>query len=185
VKPATPEKARKLIIWSSYMSWTENKHFLPRANVLMVLLPFLWITACTADTQKSATQPESVSSVWSVNLLVTGGFAGINRQLTLDSTGRMTIKNRRKNQSWTVQASDKLVQEVGELSKTTAEQDVEFSSQRPGSDCYDCFNYQLTIKFDSTSKSLDFGGFPQKDSVKWQLVQLLQPHLNQGAIREK
>ena len=108
--------------------------------------------ASTATAQTTGATPSvtpalatcEVSGPWQVELNVTGGFAGIERRVELDQTGRYEAKDEQSGQ--TVEgraASDVMADVVGGLSSLCQA----VNDSRPPV-CADCFSYFLQAAID-------------------------------------
>src|SRR5262245_53662058 len=98
------------------------------------LIALLWLACALAGPPAQAGGPEG----WRLTLAVTGGIAGVDRQLTLASTGDVTTVDRRRGTRMTGRTPDTELAAIGSLVAGLKPLDA----SRPAV-CADCFNYAL------------------------------------------
>ena len=145
----------------------------------------LFLSACTGADTESPTATQPVNREWSVNMEVSGGFAGIRQGLTVSSTRRVTVEDHRTNRTTTFLGTDEQIAAIGQLVKTYVESDaISTAKQKPGK-CADCFNYTLIAQSNGVTKTSNLDGFPEKDTIEWQLVRAMVPYLKELAPKGK
>ena len=96
---------------------------------------------------KSSTQ--DARQTWQVTLQLMGGFAGIDRELELASTGELKVTDRRRGTERVGQAS---ASELAQIASMVA--NVVWVNPARESTCRDCLQYQLRIRL--STRSLHF-----------------------------
>ena len=89
-------------------------------------------TACSAPTN------------WTIQYNRSGGFAGFNESMTLDSGGNLTVKSERPPADVQETISDDQVKEISKL----LGQACPFETDSSKDSCADCFMYDLNIQMD-------------------------------------
>jgi hypothetical protein len=127
---------------------------------LRLLLLAIFLSACGVNARPSETDgvfptpdgtetggapssaPCDFGGTWSVNLLVSGGLAGVQQELLLSSDGQASYTDRSGSlpTTWTLGTED--LQELQRLLETACPFESQVS--RPSS-CRDCFVYRLEI----------------------------------------
>jgi hypothetical protein len=89
-------------------------------------------TACSAPTN------------WTIQYNRSGGFAGFNQSITLDSSGNLTVKSERPPADMQETISDDQVKAISKL----LGQACPFEMDSSKDSCADCFIYDLNIQMD-------------------------------------
>lgn len=89
-----------------------------------------------------ALSPTSMSMDWSVRFSVSGGFAGLNRQLVISSDGAASATDRKSNRQAALQLTDSELTSLGEL--VLAVKPPQTTGSLPA--CADCFVYELGLR---------------------------------------
>lgn len=106
------------------------------------------ISACNPD-GSSPGYPENKTCAWTAELLLTGGFAGVERSISLSSSGQATITDLEKNARTELQLPAEKMKELTSLLIDAGK----FEEYPLSNDCVDCFNYAMVITLcDSTSR---------------------------------
>jgi hypothetical protein len=109
---------------------------------LILLVAALWLVSCAApEPEITYTAPELETESWSVKLTVSGGIAGIQRNIQVDETGKYTVTDEQAGNTQTGELTDV---ELAELESLVT--GFEFSSPKTPSMCADCFVYDLEIQ---------------------------------------
>lgn len=159
---------------------TKNLSF----NRLFVLGIAALICGCTvAMPTPGSEQLGKEKENWRIELAVSGGFAGVNKYVEVDSSGKARAMDRKRGLERESRATPpmitKLDQLVNELFSTPPSLE-----QKPKKRCYDCFEYRLTTKMATKTRSEKISGYPQSNSVKWQLIQTLVPFMEEVLTKE-
>lgn len=92
------------------------------------------------------TQPASAPSsavpaeeAWRLEFHLSGGFAGLNRELELSSTGELSAADRRRDTHVAARVSSDEIAKIGSLIPVTP------ASPTGKSGCADCFLYDITL----------------------------------------
>ena len=93
---------------------------------------------------KSSSQ--DARQTWQVTLQLMGGFAGIDRELELASTGELKVTDRRRGTERVGQAS---ASELAQIASMVA--NLESVDPARESTCRDCLRYQLRIRLSKRS----------------------------------
>lgn len=116
---------------------------------VILLLLACCLASCRALPGSGGPTPD-LGGAWSITLTQSGGFAGVQRVVTVSADGRVVAHDVRADQSGSVQLS------ASELS-TLAEQVAAAALLQPtrtDSGCADCFLYD--VKIDSAAGSASF-----------------------------
>lgn len=155
------------------------------SKIIPVLLIGILLSACggmIANTQSPeiANTPRSqpskacdTPSNWTIRFNRSGGFAGFNETMTLDSGGRLTIQSERPPAEEERVISDDQVEAITDLLIRACPFEVE--PDKGG--CADCFFYDLTIQMDGRSYAVQASDVTLTDDLQplvGELSQLLQ-----------
>jgi hypothetical protein len=88
--------------------------------------------------------------MWSVTFRVSGGFAGVNRDLEISSTGGARAVDRRSGTEATIRVPDSELAALGAVVTGATPQPMTRHSS-----CRDCFTYHLEIRIDDQRLSVD------------------------------
>jgi hypothetical protein len=89
--------------------------------------------------------PSQVSSAWTVRLVVSGGFAGLAREIAVNgATGRVTLTDQKTGERDDQPLSDPDRVEITQLVQTLPK----VLSNRVNNDCNDCFSFDLSVSRD-------------------------------------
>lgn len=86
-------------------------------------------------------ETEDQSSSWEAELLITGGFAGVQRGIKISSTGEVIIHGGNNNLQGQVQLSREDIEKFSRLINEIKE--VRVQANPPA--CADCFQYELNV----------------------------------------
>ena len=87
------------------------------------------------------------TSEWIVALGVSGGFAGWIKNISVDSSGKTIVNDLRQNKSSQKIISNKELSELSKLLEQLKSSTLEPESTKPSSLCSDCFQYELSIRW--------------------------------------
>lgn len=112
--------------------------------------------------------------------MITGGFAGIQRQLRLSSKGNLIATDLKKKRSIEQHvSSEQLTDITGMLKKIDFSRIPEGRSKFLNS-CADCFQYTLIVVIDGQEHRQRFNDVSLRDSEYAPLIALLSSLLNQA-----
>ncbi len=103
----------------------------------MAALLSLCLPGCGAQ-RATTTAPDDS---WQVTFLVSGGFAGLDRQLVLASSGDATATDRRRNRQVTRPLSRDALKEIDSLIASAVSIDLPNRTQ-----CRDCYAYDIDVR---------------------------------------
>jgi hypothetical protein len=119
---------------------------------------------------------------WNIVYGVSGGFAGIRRQMELESTGKATATDLRQKRTVEQQAtSEQMTKILNALSK------IDFAETQSGlsNNCRDCFEYTIIIFNDGQQYRLHFNDLSLRSSPCAELAGLLSNMMNQALAKPK
>lgn len=134
------------------MKTTNNSHIKQSVTFISGLLVILgMLTGC--EPQNGASPAESSgppkAANWSAELLITGGFAGVHRRLSVNGQGAAQFTDRKTNTKISATLTDKQLYDLAELVKNTPVGKGATNGKTPG--CRDCFQYDLTFQYQQRS----------------------------------
>ena len=115
-----------------------------KTGFLSVLLSFAILLIACNPTTSDTTSP---SANWSVKLTLSGGFAGLNRSISLNQDGQAIYIDKRAKSRVEKQVTKADLQTVAKLVKILSPSD---ETVRGPSQCRDCINYVLAASYDGT-----------------------------------
>ena len=151
---------------------------------LFVAVVAALVCGCTSATPTPGSeQPGTEKEHWRIELVVSGGFAGVNKYIEVDSSGKARAMDRKRGLDRESRATPQMVARLGQLVNEL------FSTpplleQKPKNRCYDCFEYRLTTNMATKTRNEKISGYPQNNSVKWQLIQTLVPFMEEVLTKE-
>lgn len=132
------------------------------SKIIPILISVILLSACggapastpspeplgtpTSPPKTACSSPEN----WTIQYNRSGGFAGFNETLTLDSDGSLMIKSERPPVDEQTTISDEQVNGITEL----LVQACPFETESTKGVCADCFFYDLNIQMDGRSYSV-------------------------------
>ena len=114
--------------------------------------PTLEPLATAPAATRSTTTECSPPSTWQIELNRSGGFAGLEESLTLDSTGSLVVQSERPPKNVQKTISRDQVDAITEL----LVQACPFKIEPAKKECADCFVYDLKIQMDEHTYSEQF-----------------------------
>lgn len=140
-----------------------------------------WIGCSTSlTTAPVPSKQDAPHEVWQLTLQLTGGFAGLDRQLELASTGELKVTDRRRGTQVTTQAPAgelaQIASMVGDLKSVDAVRE---------STCRDCIQYELRIQLTGRSLLLRVNDVSVVGTPGEPLVKVLTGALNRELSRQR
>jgi len=110
----------------------------------------LLLASCSSVGQKpspSSAKPANLfqTTTWKVDLQLSGGFAGLDRALTLSSNGELTVEDRNQRSRVAKQAT---AQELDQIATLVAKIKSLPAIPRGDSRCRDCLSYNISVDVD-------------------------------------
>jgi len=121
--------------------------------------------------------PSSISEPWQLSLEVSGGFAGIHRQLTLTNTGELAATDHITGANGAVQLS---AAELGEVAGLVSQIQVPAASSGDLPPCNDCFEYKLGVSLKGDQFEVVANDISLEDSPFAPLVRKLNDLLHKS-----
>lgn len=100
---------------------------------------------------QSATTVCSFPSSWTIQYHRTGGIAGFDQQLTLQSDGSLSVQSNKPSVDKQITVPEDHVETITEL----LAQACPFEAARPTGVCADCYNYELNIQMNGRNFMLE------------------------------
>ena len=131
----------------SYWIRTSSKVLLLRHCCLgFLFLVTSGLVACSSSQQISAAETAaSAEKIWSVEIELSGGIAGIEQQILLDNTGRLTSINNKSGKRLGARADASLMAYAGEWVKARPLATTNQPLHNLPIGCADCINYNINI----------------------------------------
>ena len=124
------------------------------------------------------------SEYWTINYEVSGGFAGIRRQLNVSNDGSFVASDLKRKRRVEQQASPEQIVKIADaLSKIDFAQ-LPAMEPKLSSRCADCFHHKLTVTKDDQPHKLNFDDTTLKDPACAALIGLLSTMLNQALVQQ-
>ncbi len=137
-----------------------------------------------------ATSPGTISDrkplgSWNIVYGVSGGFAGIRRQMALESTGKATATDLKQKRTVKQEASrEQMTKIANALSKIDFPETQKTQSGR-SNNCRDCFEYTIIMVSDRLQYRLHFNDLSLHSSPCAKLAGLLSIMMNQALAKPK
>ena len=125
--------------------------------VLGIAVLAMGMSGCLARPASAALKSDQVRETWSLTFHMSGGIAGLNREMEFASSGSATATDHRRSRQVRRQVSQDELLEIDRLVASAVAGDAPASSS-----CRDCLNYaielrragqQITIRADDRSLS--------------------------------
>jgi hypothetical protein len=129
---------------------------IPLLIIGILLMACAWVTASTPVPEPVETPTSSLNSAcsppsnWVIQFNRSGGFAGFNESMTLDSDGKMTVQSERPPANEERTISENQINAITELLVKACPFEVE--PEKGG--CADCFLYDLNIRMDDRTYNI-------------------------------
>ncbi len=144
--------------------------------IILSIMPASCTTAGTNSSQKA----EGKKLSWTIEYSISGGFAGIRRQLIINSSGHLTAKDQKLKKDVGQQISQKQLAEIiNILEQLNYSLDMENASKLSGR-CADCFIYTLSITADDRKEKITLNDLSLQGSKHSELIRLLSTMLDQA-----
>lgn len=118
--------------------------------------------------------------VWQLTLQLTGGIAGIDRQLELASTGELKVNDRRRGTHAITQAS---ASELTQISSMVA--DLKSADAVRRSTCRDCIQYDITVRLSGRTLVFSVNDVSLVGTPVEPLIKVLGDALNRELSRQR
>lgn len=138
---------------------------------------------CTAAGTSSSPSVEKHKK-WIIEYAISGGFAGIQRQLTLSSSGQLTAADKKFKKLTEQQISQEQLMEIGNILEQLDFSINEKNASRLGGKCADCFQYTLTLSVNDKKTTAILNDLTLQDSKYTQLIRFLSALMEQ-ALKNK
>jgi hypothetical protein len=138
----------------------------------LTLLAAVALAACVpAGGAADVPQPlPSPAGEWTLKLVQSGGFAGVNQTVEIDSHGRLTAADKRTGRTATQSLSPDTMNKLARLYSQAAL----ITPKTPRSGCADCFNYSLELSSGGRPMQIQLDDTTLSDSGMADLIHLLQ-----------
>lgn len=123
-------------------------------SLLSLILLGLIISACAGSTQSALpTQSQACQFPveWEINFMLSGGFAGQSRSLSISSNGNMVVQDLQNGEKHESTISKEELKIIAEM----LVQACPFESKGKNNGCADCFEYRLHISMNGRQYSLE------------------------------
>lgn len=147
--------------------------------IILSIMP----ASCTAagtnsalSTEHQAEKPKS----WKIEYNVSGGFAGIRRQLTINSSGHLTASDQKLRKNIKQQISQKQLAEITNILEQHSFSLRSDNISKLSNRCADCFVYTLNLTADGSKGKITVNDLSLKDSKHIALINLLSTMLDQA-----
>ena len=126
------------------------------AKIVPILLVGILLSACAGEPLSTQAPVSlgtpigqgqvgcSIPAQWVIQFNRTGGFAGVDESLTLDSAGKLTVQSKRPARNEQKTISNDRVNAIGEI----LAQACPFEMKPNDTGCADCYLYKLDIQMD-------------------------------------
>lgn len=144
-----------------------------RFPFLRLTLLVLAVTSACALARTAAPAPQAIPSPegnWTLELVQSGGFAGVHLSVEVTSGGQLTATNVRSGRTSTQNLPPNTMAELRRLIPQAEISDV---AGKPSS-CADCFVYELTLKSDSETIQMQADDTTLGNSPAQPLISLLR-----------
>lgn len=111
----------------------------------------LLVACCSSATRTPPVRSANESSnfpqatTWKIDFQLSGGFAGLDRTLTVSSNGQLSAEDRRPGTRVTAQATQA---ELADLSRLVTAVKSLGEIRRSDSRCRDCLSYNIVVEID-------------------------------------
>ena len=128
--------------------------------------------------EKKSTQPFNKNfKSWQVKYNLSGGFAGLNRELLLSSDGQIIVLDQRKKIHKAIKASPEQLTKARKLLENL--QPLQ-PPVKPAQNCADCFYSQMVITLDKRTYTVDSNSLREEDTSYQNLNNFLSDILNRA-----
>jgi hypothetical protein len=106
------------------------------------------LTSCEANDVESHSASANVAN-WSAELVISGGFAGVHRRLTVNGHGEAHFTDHKTNTHINTELAAKQLYDLAELVKNTPVNESPTMGKAPS--CRDCYHYELQFEYEQRS----------------------------------
>lgn len=150
--------------------------------VIFLIIPLIVSVSCASAKANSSPLAEKQKK-WVIEYTISGGFAGIRRQLAINSSGHLTASDQKLRKNIEQQISQKQLAEIVNIlvqyNFSLSNDNISKLSNR----CADCFVYTLNLTADGSKGKITVNDLSLKDSKYIALINLLSTMLEQ-ALKE-
>lgn len=131
----------------NYWNGTRSKVLQVRnCGLSLLFMVVTGLLACNSGQHISTAEAAaSAGHTWSIEIQLSGGFAGIDQQVLLDNTGKLTSINNKSGKRHGTRADTSLMAHAGELVTTRPLATTPQPGQGLPIGCADCINYNINI----------------------------------------
>ena len=140
---------------------------------------FIMPVYCTAAGTSNSPSAEKQKK-WVIEYTISGGFAGIRRQLTINSSGHLTATDQKLRKNIEQQISQKQLAEIVNILVQYNFSLRNDSISKLSNRCADCFVYTLNLTEDGSKGKITVNDLSLKDSKYIALINLLSTMLDQA-----
>jgi hypothetical protein len=145
--------------------------------IILSIIP----AACGASASKSDKEEYlKKTKSWTIEYTVSGGFAGIHRQLTLNSSGKLTAADKKFKKHAEQQISKEQLMEIANILEQLDFLVNEKEASRLGGKCADCFQHKLILIVNGHKNIAEMDDISLRDSKYTVLIKLLSQMLEQA-----
>ena len=152
---------------------------------LPVILGILLISACapTGQSQEPATEQgqDTVPASWSALLNISGGFAGLMREISIDQSGQVVLVDKKRKSQFEKQVTPQELQNIAELLTLLP---VDTPSDQRSSQCRDCITYRLVTTVNGKKRQMVTDDAKLRDSDAKDLIRVMTT-LASGMMKQK
>lgn len=143
------------------------------------------------NSSESKTKPTTLEQVspavttqdlksWSLQYQLSGGIAGLRRQLTLNSDNQLFAIDEKRNKRIRQQASPEQITNVTTLLENLKLPAASVAPFRLNNRCADCFQYRLALTFNNQQQTINLDDSQLQQNPEYaKLISLLSSILNQ------
>ncbi|MCE7859264.1 MAG: hypothetical protein DYG86_05700 [Chloroflexi bacterium CFX2] len=135
---------------------------------LVFLTLVVLLTGCAKESIVTYTPPP-LEEDWSVKMTLSGGFAGLRRNIRVYSDGNYTVADEKVNHTINGTLTENQLKQLEGMIST-----VEFTAPKIPSVCADCFNYDVEIVSGSRKLLFSVDDMSLNDSGVGDLVEFLR-----------
>lgn len=140
-------------------------------TILLFILAMLLAAACTTA-EVGVAAASSTTDTWSVRLSISGGFAGVRRQIEVDYSGRLLVQDQKLKKKVAGSLDSSELEKLAVLVRSAAAKPASTGKPRHA-DCFDCYRYTMILKTGDKETKSQINGLQDLDAGKNQLVQHL------------
>ena len=134
------------------MQTTNNSHikqFIIFISGLLVILSMLIGCEPLKETSPGEASEPPKATHWSAELLITGGFAGVHRRVSVNGQGAAQFTDHKTDIQTNAILTAKQLHDLAKLVKNTPVSEGAAHGKTPS--CRDCYQYELTFRYQQRS----------------------------------